>query len=331
MTYREALLACMDGALRDYRDTIVLGQGVADHKGLFGSTLGLVDTYGPDRVMDMPIAEESMTGIAVGLALNGMYPILTHMRMDFVLAAMNQMVNLVAKYRYMFGGRFRIPMLIRMVVGRSWGQGAQHSQALTAMVSHIPGFTVLTPATASIVATEYPRILRERTGPVVSIEHRLLYDIEDTPLAHAGDDLTIVAISLMTVEAVRAARYAARHQVYCDVIDIPYPSHIDVNPILYSLERTGKLLILDIGWSPFGLSAEICRLVAERCPQLLCRPVVSLGTAFCPCPTSKPLEDLFYPDQSRIVGAIAKLADKEIPVPLPSSTVQDYRKFRGPF
>ena len=130
ISYREALFQSMYDALRTNPNVIIMGQCVDDHKGTFGSTLGLVDEFGSDRVFDTPLAEEGMTGIAIGSALNGMYPIQTHIRADFALVAMNQIVNLAAKYKYMFGGRFEVPMLIRMVIGRSWGQGAQHSQSL---------------------------------------------------------------------------------------------------------------------------------------------------------------------------------------------------------
>jgi pyruvate/2-oxoglutarate/acetoin dehydrogenase E1 component len=331
LTYRQALLEAMDNALGQYPNTVIMGQGVDDHKGIFGTTLGLAEKYGADRVMDVPLAEEGMMGVAIGLALNGMYPIVTHIRTDFTMLAMNQIVNLLSKYRYMFGGRFKVPMLIRMVIGRGWGQGAQHSQSLHPMFCHIPGLTVLMPASASIVAEEYPAIIGECLYPVISIEHRLLYDLVDTRTHRQGYDLTIVATSLMTVEAIRAAAYVEHYGVECAVIDVRYPSHINIYPILCSLELTGKLLVLDTGWTQYGVGAEICKQVLERRHGLLNAPAVILGTEPCPCPTAKKLEDLFYPSQRRIVAAIQKMVGKEFPLPEETSTVQDYRTFRGPF
>src|SRR5437764_9977398 len=169
LTYREALAQTMRDALDDPR-VIILGQGVDDHKGTFGTTLGLAEEFGPERVMDNPLAEESMTGVAVGAALNGLYPIQTHIRADFALLAMNQIVNLVAKYRYMFGGGFEVPMLIRMVIGRSWGQGAQHSQSLQSLFAHIPGLTVIMPADPQAILADYPYAVRHHRGPVLTFE-----------------------------------------------------------------------------------------------------------------------------------------------------------------
>ena len=176
ITYREALFKTMRDALDKNPNVIIFGQGVDDHKGTFGTTHGLSQEFGSKRVFDTPLAEEGMTGIAIGAALNGLYPISTHIRVDFALLAMNQIVNLAAKYKYMFGGRFEIPMLIRMVIGRSWGQGAQHSQSLQSLFAHIPGLTVIMPASPQSILECYPYVIENHRGPVISLEHRLMYD-----------------------------------------------------------------------------------------------------------------------------------------------------------
>ena len=124
LTYRQALLKAMDDALQSAPNVIIMGQGVDDHKGTFGSTMGLAEKYGRNRVFDIPLSEEGNTGVAIGAALNGAYPIQTHIRNDFSLLAMSQIVNMAAKYKYMYGGTFEVPMLIRLIIGRSWGQGA---------------------------------------------------------------------------------------------------------------------------------------------------------------------------------------------------------------
>ena len=166
MSYREALYQSMQEALQVRPDTIIMGQGVDDHKGTFGSTLGLADEFGAERVFDVPLAEEGMMGVAIGAALNGLYPIQTHIRADFALVAMNQIVNLAAKYKYMFGGRFEVPMLIRMVVGRSWGQGAQHSQSLQSLFAHIPGLTVIMPSSPQSIVECYRHAVSSFGSPV---------------------------------------------------------------------------------------------------------------------------------------------------------------------
>ncbi len=348
MTYREALHIAMRDALRLHPHCVILGQGVDDHKGTFGSTAGLAEEFGRDRVMDTPLAEEGLTGIAIGAALNGLYPIVTHIRADFALLAMNQIVNLAAKYRYMFGGRFQVPMLIRMVVGRSWGQGAQHSQSPQSLFAHIPGLLVLMPSAPATILGDYAHVIAHHRGPVIAIEHRLMYDLAfrtDTapsgaPLrsrrVRGGQDVTIVATSIMVVEALRAADHLARERdISCDVIDVNNVSSPDLDLVMESVRATGRLLVADTSWQAFGVCAEICRAVAEREPSALRAPVVTLGMAPAPCPTAKSLEDLFYPNLRTLSDALARLVtgrvDHCIGLPDEASMADVYKRFKGPF
>jgi acetoin:2,6-dichlorophenolindophenol oxidoreductase subunit beta len=336
VSYRDALHHTMRDALQRHPHTIIIGQGVDDHKGIFGSTSGLAKEFGADRVMDTPLAEEATTGIILGAALNGLYPIQTHIRADFVLLAMNQILNLAAKYKYMFGGLFEVPMLIRMVIGRSWGQGAQHSQSLQSLFAHIPGLTVIMPASSQTILESYPFIIGKCRGPVVSIEHRLMYDLKfhvdgsaqsaASPLTshrvRPGKDVTIVAASIMVLEAVRAAEHlAAKAGIDCEVID--------------SVRRTGKLLVADTSWKPYGVCAEVCRMICEKAPSALKAPVVTMGMEPAPCPTAKSLEDLYYPNLQTLSDAIAKLVTgKEqhgIALPDEHSMADVYKRFKGPF
>ena len=351
ISYREALLRTMDVALRENPRAIIIGQGVDDHKGIFGSTSGLAATFGSDRVIDTPLAEESIAGIAIGAALNGLYPIQTHIRLDFVLLAMNQIVNLAAKYRYMFGGRYEVPMLIRMVVGRSWGQGAQHSQSLQSLFSHIPGLTVVMPSDSQAVLDAYSYAISSFRGPVIGIEHRLLYDLkfrlQDRPtekgahpwgtrIVRQGKDVTVVASSIMVLEALRAAEYLAdRAGIDCEIIDLSCASHPNAELICASVGRTGRLLVADTSWPGYGVCAEVCRFVCERNPAALKAPVVNVGMQPSPCPTAKSLEDEFYPNLQTLTDAIARLSTgKErhgIALPDERSFADVYKKFKGPF
>ncbi len=350
ITYRDALLHTMRDALERRPDAIILGQGVDDHKGTFGSTLGLAAEFGAGRVMDTPLAEEATTGIAIGAALNGLYPIHVHIRADFALLAMNQLVNLAAKYRYMFGGRFEVPMLVRMVVGRSWGQGAQHSQSLQSLFAHVPGLVVVTPATAASVLDGYGWAIHRHRGPVIGIEHRLLYDLkfevdEQRPAAatgfgsrkvRVGRDVTVVATSIMVLEAQRAAAHLAQvSDIDCEIIDLYSPSHPDQALILESVRKTGRLVVADTSWQAYGVAAEVCRIVCEDAPSALRAPVVTLGMQPAPCPTAKALEDLFYPSLRDLTDAIARVAsgrtDHGIPVPDEHSMADVYKRFKGPF
>jgi pyruvate/2-oxoglutarate/acetoin dehydrogenase E1 component len=351
MTYRDALAASMREALEVHPHVIIMGQGVDDHKGIFGTTHGLLDEFGAERVFDVPLAEEATTGIGIGAALNGLYPIQTHIRADFALLAMNQIVNLAAKYRYMFGGRFSVPMLIRMVVGRSWGQGAQHSQSLQSLFAHIPGLTVIMPSHPNSIIESYRHAIADFPNPVISIEHRLMYDLQfdcdlypakpasspfGSRLARSGNAVTIVATSIMVLEALRAAEYLKeRAGIECEVIDLHCISHPDRQMVLASLAKTGLLVVADTSWKAFGVSAEVCRWVCESAPTLLRAPVVTLGMAAASCPTAKSLEDCFYPNLATLADSVAKLVTGKqnhgIPLPTETSMADVYKKFKGPF
>jgi len=351
ITYREALFQTMCDALRENPNVIIIGQGVDDHKGIFGSTLGLAQQFGAERVIDTPLAEEGIAGVAIGAALNGLYPIQTHIRADFVLLAMNQIINLAAKYKYMFGGRFEVPMLIRMVIGRSWGQGAQHSQSFQSLFAHIPGLTVIMPASAQSILESYPHIIIKHRGPVLSFEHRLMYDLrfrttelfrrtEESPLTshkvRSGRDITIVATSIMVLEALRAAEHLAHvSDIDCEIIDLHCVSHPGTTAIIDSIKKTGKLLVADTSWQAYGVCAEVCRIVCEHMPSILKAPVVTLGMQPAPCPTAKSLEDLFYPNLRDLTDAIAKLVtgqrDHGISLPDEKSMADVYKRFKGPF
>ena len=346
ITYRESLYRAMDQALTQSPKTVIFGQGVPDHKGTFGTTLGLAEKFGASRVFDCPLAEEGMMGVAVGAALNGLYPIQTHIRADFALVAMNQIVNLVAKYRYMFGGRFRVPMLIRMVIGRSWGQGAQHSQSLQSLFAHIPGLTVIMPSSPESIRVDYEHATTAYEGPVISLEHRLMYDLQfskenasfepfSSRLLRSGTDVTIVSTSIMTLEAMRCAQQLADQGIDCEIIDLNCVSHPDADMIMSSLGKTGRLVVADTSWQAYGVSAEICRLVAERDPSVLKAPVVTIGMKPAPCPTAKALEDMFYPNLQTLAHDIATLvtgsSEHGLSLPDERSMADVYKRFRGPF
>ena len=279
ISYREALHRTMHRALKENPRSIIIGQGVDDHKGIFGSTTGLAEEFGSERVIDTPLAEEGMPGIAIGAALNGLYPIQTHIRLDFVLLAMNQIINLAAKYKYMFGGRFEVPMLIRMVVGRSWGQGAQHSQSLQSLFSHIPGLTVIMPADSQAVLDAYTYAVslprprdRHRASAALRSEvssaeraHQGRVFPWGTRVASYGKDVTIVATSIMVLEALRAADHLMEKAgIDCEVIDLSCTSHPDAQLIFDSVSKTGRLLVADTSWPAYGVCAEVSRLVCER-------------------------------------------------------------------
>ena len=347
ISYGEALAKSMHNALQDNDNTVIFGQGADDFKGTFGTTLGLPEKFGQHRVQDTPLCEEGMTGICVGAALNGLKPIHIHIRADFLFLALNQVLNMAAKYKYMFGGHYDVPIFIRAVIGRSWGQGAQHSQSPQSMLAHFPGLKVLMPATSQGILESYQYAINDYSGPVVSLEHRLLYgvnfDVDASKLrqgenafksyiARQGKDVTVVASSIMVLEAIRAAKYLESHGVSVEVIDIQSATDIDEELIVKSVAKTGKLLVADTSWIKFGLSAEIGRIMAQKGFGLLTQPMKAIGMAPSPCPTAKSLEDLYYPNQETMITELLSLvARNDIQIPNEKSMADVYKKFKGPF
>ena len=344
--YRVALAEAMANGMSQKEDMMIIGQGVCDHKGLFGTTMGLKDKY-PKRVIETPLAEDSIAGICIGAALNGMYPVNTHIRADFALLIFNQLVNLAAKYKYMFGGNFNIPMMMRLVIGRSWGQGAQHSQSIQSLLAHIPGLVVVMPSSSKTIEWSYYEAINKYKGPVVMLEHRLLYEIEfddeeeitkvgltGSSIVRKGKDITIIATSIMVLEAKRAAKTLSRHNIEVEVIDLHCISHPDVQLIVESAMKTKRVLIADTSWVKFGVCSEMTRLIIENCNKNDIK-IETLGMKEAPCPTAKALEDMYYPEQTDIIEKATRLyygdKDHSIQIPKRESMCDYYKHFKGPF
>lgn len=330
--------------LRD-PNVFVMGQGVDDARGMFGTTLGLHKEFGAERCFDVPLAEDAMTGVGIGAALMGMRPIQVHQRMDFVLLCMNQLINMAAKMSYMFSGHHSVPLVVRAIIGRSWGQGAQHTQAFHSFFMHVPGLRVVAPTTPHDAKGCLTTAIRDN-NPVLIIEHRMLHSVEGivpdgsymVPYGKArvlspGKDLTIVGISHMALEAVRAKHLLADVGVDAEVIDPVSLSPLDVDTIAASVSRTGRLLVVDTSWTTCGASAEILTAVLEALGGKASFQAQRLGYFPSPCPTTKPLENLFYQSPVSIAQAAFKIvkggeAPRWSGVSVESREVME---FRGPF
>jgi len=249
--------------LRD-ESVIVFGLDVDDPKAIQGTTRGLAERFGPERVFGTPLSEDAMTGAAIGMALAGLRPIHVHIRMDFLTLAMNQLINVAAKSRYMYGGRVNVPLVVRAMIGKSWGQGAQHSQGLHSMFMHVPGIKVVAPSTPYDAKGCLIAAIRD-DNPVLYVEHRLLHfqkgpvpeaDYVVMPgkarIARSGDDVTLVGISYMQVECLRASHYLNDIGIHAEVIDPIWLSPLDIDTIAESVERTGRLLVVDTAWTNCG-------------------------------------------------------------------------------
>jgi len=343
ITYHQALNEALHQEMERDSTVFIYGIGIPDHKKFFGTTTGLAEKFGSDRCFDTPISEDAMTGFGLGAAINGMRPIHTHMRVDFMLLAMNQLANMVSSFRYGSGGTLKVPLVVRAVIGRSWGQSYQHSKSMQSIFAHIPGLKVVMPTTPRDAKGLLISAIRD-DNPVIFIEHRLLYYVEDQvpetnemiPLGEAnclrrGNDISIVATSWMCVEALHAADLLAKRGISVEVIDPRTISPFNDQPIVESVKKTSHCVVVDNDWVNCGFSAEVAARVSERCFHSLKSPVTRIGFAFTPCPCTKPLENTFYPNAETIVRTIESKLGLE-PMDLSSETFYDHQnQFKGPF
>jgi len=346
LAYVDALREGMAQEMRRDPRVLLFGLDVDDHKAIQGSTRGLVQEFGAERVFGTPLSEDAMTGVAIGAAMAGMRPVHVHIRMDFLMLAMNQLVNIAAKSSYMYDGQVKVPMVVRSMIGKSWGQGAQHSQGLHAMFMHVPGLKVVAPSNAYDAKGALIAAIRD-DNPVIFVEHRLLYFTDAfvpeepfvVPFGKArictqGDDVTIVGISNMLVECLRAHEILADAGIHAEVIDPVTLVPLDIETIAASVERTGRLLVVDNAWTSCGASAEIVARVVERSQNGKPIRVQRMGYAPTTCPTTPALEQEFYPDPAKIAQAVHAMVRPAAGLwqPDPERAKLAYQvKFRGPF
>lgn len=343
----QALNEAMDVCMAKDPKVVIIGLGAPDAAAIFGSTKGLAEKYGPERVLDMPVSENAITGVALGAALNGMRPVMTHIRLEFAMLAIDQIVNQAAKWHYMFGGQAAAPLVIRMVVGRGWGQGPQHSQSLHAWFAHVPGLKVVMPATPYDAKGLLISAI-EDNNPVVFIEHRWLYGIHGpvpeglyrVPLGRPnvlrrGKNVTVVASSYMTLEAVRAADDLLEEGVEAEIIDLRTLNPFDETLILESVRKTGNLIVVDTGWRSVGFAAEVLSRVAEQCLGDLKSAPIRLTLPDLPTPTTRALSNYYYPLVHDIAAAARRVAGRP-PKPAPEIKPEAFLdvpdpSFTGPF
>jgi pyruvate/2-oxoglutarate/acetoin dehydrogenase E1 component len=344
LSYVDAVREATDQEMDRDAAVLVFGLDVDDPKAIQGTTRGLLQKYGPERVFGTPLSEDAMTGTAIGMALAGLRPIHVHIRMDFLMLAMNQLINVAAKCRYMYGGRVALPLVVRSMIGKSWGQGAQHSQGLYSFFMHVPGLKVVAPTTPYDAKGCLIAAIRD-DNPVLYVEHRILHfqqgRVPEEPYAvapgkaritAAGKDVTLVGISYMQVECLRAHYYLADIGMQAEVIDPIWLSPLDIDTIVASVARTGRLLVVDNGWVCCGAGAEIVAQVTEQLQGLRDVRVRRLGFAPVTCPTTPCLESLFYPHAGTIAGAARDLVEGS-----PTGWLPDERpdlksiEFKGPF
>lgn len=320
---------------------VVYGLGAHDHKKVFGTTSRLLEKFGDDRCFDMPLSEWAMTGFGIGAAVGGLRPIHIHIRVDFLLLAMDQLVNMASSYHYTSGSR--VPFVIRAIIGRGWGQGCHHSKSLHSCFAHIPGLKVIAPVTPYDVKGLLISAIRD-DNPVICLEHRWLYwgegyvpedsytvPIGEPNVVQSGNDITIIATSWLVVEALKAAEILAQRDISVEVVDVRTLSPYNNSVAMQSVRKTGHCIVADNDWTFCGFGAEIAAQISESCFDYLESPVQRIGWAHTPCPTVRCLENEFYPNTIDII----RMAECKLGMPSTDLSEEDFynheRKFKGPF
>ncbi len=308
LTFAEAIRDGLDQAMEHDPRVILIGEGVPDPKAIFNTTADLQEKYGARRVFDMPLSENGLTGICIGAALSGMRPVLVHQRVDFALLSMDQLINNAAKWHYMFDGKASVPLVVRMIIGRGWGQGPQHSQSLQALFAQVPGMKVVMPTTGYDAKGMLISAI-EDDNPVLLIEHRWLHHIKDSAPAglyrvpldkakvlHKGNDVTVAAFSYMAVEALIAAKALLSSMgIGVDVIDMRSVRPLDVGAVINSVRKTGRLIVADTAFRTGSIAGELISQVVERAFEFLKAPPVRIASPDHPVPTSQYMAEHYYP------------------------------------
>lgn len=319
MTYREAVCKALADEMRSDPDVIFFGEDVAEAGGVFKVTPGIFDEFGPDRVRDTPISEQAIVGVALGSAITGLRPVAELMFADFALVAMDQIANQLAKYRYMSGGQFKVPVTIRAAQGGGAGFGTQHSQCIESWLMNFPGLMIVSPSTP-VDAYGLLRGAIRQDNPVIVLEHKGLYatkgEVPDNtgpmPLGEAkilrsGSDVTVVATQLMTHRSIEAAKKLAGEGIDCEVIDLRSLVPMDTKTILNSIEKTNRLVVVEESPHSAGWGGDIVSLAANEGIYYLEAPVIRVNMGGNLIAYSPPLEDEVMPSTGRIAQAIQKV------------------------
>jgi pyruvate dehydrogenase E1 component beta subunit len=321
ISYADAINEALRQVIERDDRVFLIGQGVTSPWYVGTTTVGLIDQFGPERIIDTPVSENGVTGVAVGSALAGMHPILMHPRMDFMYYAMDQIANHAANWYYMFGGQLSVPITIWGIINRGGEQAAQHSQALQSMFTHIPGLKVVMPSTPydakGLLITSI-----EDGNPVLYIDDRWLYklvgevpeEIYSVPIGKGivrrkGKDVTIAATSYLVHEAVKAAENLNEEGTDVEIVDLLSLKPLDKSLLLESVKKTGRLVIVDGGWKTCGMAAEISAMVTESIFEYLQAPILRVSLPDTPAPASSALEKVYYPTAEDIVLNVKKTVE----------------------
>lgn len=324
ITYAEGIRLGFEYLLENYKNVFIIGQGVWSPWYVGASMKDLDKKFGHERIIDTPVSENAVTGLCVGAALNDMRPVCVHPRMDFAVLCFDQLVNEAAKWHHMFGGQVKVPMVARLIINRGGEQGAQHSQALQSWLAHVPGLRVVMPYSPN----DARDLLISATlcdDPVVYIDDRWLYgrEEEERPIQiyslskevprciHEGSDITLVGSGYTSLLCKNACE-KLKDTISCDVFDLRILSPMNLEPVFKSVNRTGRLLVVDGGWAPCGIASEVIAQIVEHLHDtavLKCAPRrITLKNA--PAPTSRYLEQIYYPNAEDVCKTILDMVGK---------------------
>ncbi len=354
ITYAQAVNESLIQSSKKDKNIIFFGEGIDDPTSFFGTTKDLGKYISSNRLIEMPLSENAITGIAVGSAIMGKKPILSFHRVEFALLAMEQIINNAAKASYISNGLHKVPLIIRLIIGRGWGQGPEHSQSLETIFSSIPGLKVLVPTFPNDAKGMMNAAIKDN-NPTVIIEHRYCHfikenvpknyfinDIKSPKKIINGRSITIVSYSYMTLEAIEAAEELKKLNIHVELFDLRVLNPLNIESIQKSVTKTRRLLIIDLGFKKFGIGSEISSQIYEKQFSKMISPISRLGMPDHPVPSSRGYLKNLYPNSVKIIIEVCRIFNisnnksKEIikkitnlkskePIDVPFS------KFKGPF
>ncbi len=321
MTFREAIVEALDIALARDPRVFLLGEDIGYYGGLFQATQGLLQKYGEDRVMDSPISETAIIGAGIGSAITGMRPVVEIMNIDFMPVGMDQLVNQAAKMRYMFGGKMKIPLVVRTSCGGGRGAAAHHSQATHSVFMHYPGLKIVAAATPHDVKGLLFTAIEDE-NPVLFVEDKMMYNMKgevpegyytvpfgQAAIRHEGKDITIVATFRMVHKALTVATEMEAEGVGIEVVDPRTLCPLDKETIINSFKKTGKMIVVDEGNRIGNFGSEVASIIAEEAVEYIQAPILKVTAPHVPVPYSPVLEKYYLPDEERIRKAVHKILE----------------------
>ncbi len=323
ITYAEALRECIKQEIKENEKVFMLGEDIGIYGGAFGVSDGLFEELGGDKIMDTPISEQGIVGVAIGASVLGMRPIVEIMFSDFLMLSLDQIVNQAGKLRYMLGGKVKVPIVIRTPGGGGMGMAAQHSQSIEALFLHFPGIKVVMPSTPYDVKGLFSSSIKD-DNPVVVFEHKLLYRTKgDVPeykyqiplgvgeIKKKGEDITVVATSYMVQKSLKVTEKLQKDGISVEVIDPRTIKPLDLDIIIKSIKKTNRVVLVEEAYYTGGFTCFLAAQIAESCFDWLDAPITRVTSLDCPIPYEHNLENAVIPDEDRIEKMIRKTLDRK--------------------